>query len=292
MSKKNRRSSKEDGAIKFETPFNDTNTQSPKYPVPTDRPVRIYCDGIYDLFHYGHARSLEQAKRLFPNVHLMVGVCGDAVTHAKKGMTVFTEKERYESLRHCKWVDEVIEDAPWVITQEFLDQHQIDFVAHDDIPYVSGDCKDVYQFVKDQGRFLATQRTEGVSTSGIITRIVHDYDIYVRRNLERGVSAKELNVSLLKVRELQVKDSVRRFSGQLQERIVEEENNIRRNWESTKDELQEALAAWESKSQELVKGFVNLFQNRQLSLLKQFGFQKKQPTERKEENVNVIPTAQ
>ncbi|KAL8216473.1 hypothetical protein R6Q57_023310 [Mikania cordata] len=170
-------------------------------PPPTDRPVRVYADGIYDLFHFGHARSLEQAKKSFPNTYLLVGCCNDEVTHRLKGKTVMTDQERYESLRHCKWVDEVIPDAPWVLTQEFIDKHAIDYVAHDSLPYAdtSGAGKDVYEFVKSIGRFKETKRTEGISTSDIIMRIVKDYNEYVMRNLDRGYSRKDLGVSYVKV---------------------------------------------------------------------------------------------
>jgi cytidyltransferase-like protein len=119
-----------------------------------------------------HMRQLEQAKKAFPNTYLLVGIPNDTETHKRKGLTVLTDKERAESLRHCKWVDEVIEDAPWIVTPEFLEQHSIDYVAHDDEPYVSEDSDDIYKPCKQAGKFMVTQRTEGISTTYIITKYV------------------------------------------------------------------------------------------------------------------------
>ncbi|KAK6881325.1 Choline-phosphate cytidylyltransferase [Candida tropicalis] len=178
---------------------------------PTDRPIRIYADGVFDLFHLGHMKQLEQAKKSFPNVELVCGIPSDIETHKRKGLTVLTDEQRCETLTHCKWVDEVIPNAPWCVTPEFLQEHKIDYVAHDDLPYASADSDDIYKPIKEQGKFLTTQRTEGISTSDIITKIVRDYDKYLMRNFSRGATRKELNVSWLKMNELEFKKHINDF---------------------------------------------------------------------------------
>lgn len=205
-------------------------------PPPKGRPVRVYADGVFDLMHLGHMRQLQQAKTAFPDTHLIVGVTGDTETHKRKGLTVLSAKERAESLRHCRWVDEIIEDCPWVINIDFLKKHNIDFVAHDDIPYGASEGDDIYKAIKEKGMFLVTQRTEGVSTTGIITKIVRDYEQYIWRQLKRGTSRQELNVSWLKKNELDIK-----------RHVAELRDNIRTNWTTTGRELSRDLKQfWQS----------------------------------------------
>ncbi|CAP61707.1 uncharacterized protein PODANS_4_2770 [Podospora anserina S mat+] len=169
-------------------------------------------------------RPLEQAKKAFPEVYLIVGVTGDEDTHRRKGLTVLSGKERAETVRHCKWVDEVVESCPWIVTPEFLEKHKIDYVAHDDIPYGADEGDDIYAPIKAAGKFLVTQRTEGVSTTGIITKK------YIARQFKRGTTRQELNVSWLKKNELELKRHVQDLR-----------DNIRSNWATTGQELSREL---------------------------------------------------
>lgn len=79
---------------------------------------------------------------------------------------------RYEAVRACKWVDEVVEDAPFVTELEVIDKHNIDYVVHGDDISSAADGTDAYYFVKQAGRYREFKRTEGVSTTELVGRML------------------------------------------------------------------------------------------------------------------------
>lgn len=152
--------------------------------------MRIYADGVFDLFHYGHINVFIQIKQKYPDSTLIAGVHNDSDTRKYKGPVVMTFDERLRSLSYCKFVDEVIPDAPWIITEEFLIKHNIDLVAHDETPYVSivdgRPVEDTYINVKQLNRFLPINYTNSISTSDIIGRILQNQELYTERNKSRN----------------------------------------------------------------------------------------------------------
>ncbi len=82
------------------------------------------------MMHFGHANALRQAKEM--GDYLIVGVHNDEEIRKNKGPPVMTQQERYKAVRACKWVDEVVEDAPYTTQLEVLDQYHCDFCVHGD----------------------------------------------------------------------------------------------------------------------------------------------------------------
>ncbi|XP_068810208.1 choline-phosphate cytidylyltransferase A isoform X3 [Struthio camelus] len=181
--------------------------------------------------------------------------CSDELTHNFKGFTVMNENERYDAVQHCRYVDEVVRNAPWTLTPEFLAEHRIDFVAHDDIPYSSAGSDDVYKHIKEAGMFAPTQRTEGISTSDIITRIVRDYDVYARRNLQRGYTAKELNVSFINEKKYHLQERV----DKVKKRVKDVEEKSKEFVQKVEEKSIDLIQKWEEKSREFIGNFLEMF---------------------------------
>lgn len=132
--------------------------------------VKVWTDGCFDMMHWGHANALRQAKAL--GDYLVVGVHSDAEILKHKGPPVMTEKERYEAIRACKWVDEVVEDAPYITQLEVMDQYGCEFCVHGDDISTTLDGQDTYGLVKAAGRFRTIPRTQGVSTTQLVGRML------------------------------------------------------------------------------------------------------------------------
>ncbi|CAN0839099.1 Ethanolamine-phosphate cytidylyltransferase [Linum grandiflorum] len=132
--------------------------------------VRVYMDGCFDLMHYGHANALRQAKAL--GDELVVGVVSDEEIIANKGPPVLPMEERLALVSGLKWVDEVIADAPYAITEQFMhtlfNEHKIDYIIHGDDPCLLPDGSDAYALAKIAGRYKQIKRTEGVSSTDIV----------------------------------------------------------------------------------------------------------------------------
>ena len=136
--------------------------------------VRVYMDGCFDLMHYGHANALRQAKAL--GDELVVGVVSDEEIVLNKGPPVLTMQERLSLVSGLKWVDEVIPNAPYEITEDFMrrlfNEYKIDYIIHGDDPCLLPDGTDAYALAKKVGRYKQIKRTEGVSSTDIVGRIL------------------------------------------------------------------------------------------------------------------------
>ena len=163
----------------------------------TEKPVRCWLDGCFDLMHWGHANAIRQA---FLSVgrpcQIVVGVHSDAEIERQKGPCIMKEQERYAAVRACRWVDEVVEDVPYSPTPELLVKHHIDLVVHGDDVVVDASGAGCYDAIMKAGvKFHTVPRTDGVSTTDLISRMLNpemmDHFAGVRRSMLTARKVRE-----------------------------------------------------------------------------------------------------
>lgn len=133
---------------------------------------RIYVIGVFDLFHRGHVELLRRSKELGDK--LIVAINGDEMVASYKRAPFFSEDDRLEIIKACKYVDEAF------IIREYdnkapLVEYDIDAIVHGD----DWEAKSYMEQIRVTEDFLKKHEielvllpyTKGISTSELIETI-------------------------------------------------------------------------------------------------------------------------
>ena len=131
--------------------------------------TRVYVDMVADLFHYGHMEFLRKAREM--GTYLIAGIVADDVVELSKNKPILTMEERVASVADCKYVDQVLPNAPWRIDRAWIIQHHIQLVVHGD-DYAEDQLDDIYNVPREMGILRTVPYTKGISTTEIIRRIL------------------------------------------------------------------------------------------------------------------------
>lgn len=143
---------------------------------------RVLVDGTFDLFSLKHINILEKLKQSGHTV--LVGVYSDDELKKHNLVTVMTEYERIETLKHSRLVDEIIFPSPFIVNSQFLKENNIALVFGDKLDQR-------YELVSEQFRLL--EDCVGADADEIIARVLNQLDEYCERNFSRGYSYEDMN---------------------------------------------------------------------------------------------------
>jgi glycerol-3-phosphate cytidylyltransferase len=119
----------------------------------------IITYGTFDLFHIGHLRLLERAKR--KGDFLIVAVSTDDFNSQKNKRSFFTYEERSEIVGSCKYVDRVIPENNW--NQKSSDIRE--FGVHTLV--MGDDWNGKFDHLSDFCEVVYLSRTPGISSSRV-----------------------------------------------------------------------------------------------------------------------------
>lgn len=151
----------------------------------------VYIDGAFDLFNVGHSDILQRAKAL--GTYLVVGVWDDATVKARTGGPVMNLQERLLSVLSCRYVDEVVIGAPYVLSDELIKSNNIAIVVAgtvQDRSLGAADTTDRFALPKQMGIFQLLESPRTLTTSDILDRIKAHRKLYEERNAKK--EAKEI----------------------------------------------------------------------------------------------------
>lgn len=131
---------------------------------------KVFSDGCYDCLHFGHMNGFRQIKE--KSKYLIIGTHSGEDINKEKYSTVMNDKERYEMLRHSRWIDSVETNVPFVCSIDLVKKLNIEKVFHGNDIITNADGFDCYGEIKKNNMFEEFDRTLYMSTTDLIGRML------------------------------------------------------------------------------------------------------------------------
>jgi len=125
---------------------------------------RIITFGTFDVFHVGHLRILERARKM--GDYLLVGVSTDLLNYSKKGhYPYYNQDERLEIISSLRCVDEVFLEESLDLKRNYI------LIYHADMLVMGDDWAGKFDEFKDICKVVYLPRTPSISTTAVIEKI-------------------------------------------------------------------------------------------------------------------------
>jgi len=158
--------------------------------------IKVMTSGVFDTLHLGHINILTRAKQ--QGDYLIVGIQDDESTKKSKGKyPTLNFEEREKQVKALPFVDEIVKYSD-VDQRELWSKIKPNIVVQGDDYVHSGDRTNALLYLKEQNiRLMLFPRTEGISSTEIKQRIIHDD----RKDVEHINNLKILPIENLKIYE-------------------------------------------------------------------------------------------
>lgn len=158
--------------------------------------IKVMTSGVFDTLHLGHINILTRAKQ--QGDYLIVGIQDDESAKKSKGKyPTLNFEEREKQVKALPFVDEIVKYSD-VDQRELWSKIKPNIVVQGDDYVHSEDRTNALLYLKEQNiRLMLFPRTDGISSTEIKQRIIHDD----RKDLEHINNLKILPIEKLKIYE-------------------------------------------------------------------------------------------
>ena len=112
----------------------------------------------------------------------MVGTCTKILS---KNKPLITYDDRLYMLKHCKYIDKIVENVPYITTTKILEDNECEYYCHGNEDILTKQKIDPLKTIKKNNKLIIYNITNGISTTNLLYRLyLYNNNNKVKTNLD------------------------------------------------------------------------------------------------------------